>query len=144
VCVSRRFDLSVTADAPAQARHLAHTELAEVLAPGPAAAEAVADVELLVSELVSNAVKTGAAPVTLGLDIHHDWLGLSVHDRDPGWPVMLDPDPADTHGRGLRIVQALTEAWGVEPASDGGKTVWVRVPLPGPAVRLDCTHRAAR
>jgi anti-sigma regulatory factor (Ser/Thr protein kinase) len=143
VCVSRRFDLEATADAPANARHFVRDQLVTILEDVPGLPELRADVELLVSELVSNAVKASPAPVTLGMDVHHHWLGLTVHDGAPEEPVMLDPDPADTHGRGLRIVTVLADAWGVEGDPAGGKTVWVRVPLPAAAAATLTCERPA-
>jgi Histidine kinase-like ATPase domain len=130
VCVSRRFEIDSTSNAPALARRYARTELAALLVGGSELAEAVGDVELLVSELVSNAVKASAAPVLVGLEVHHKWLGLMVHDDDPADPVVMPPDPAQTHGRGLRIVSILAEAWGVRRDPAGGKTVWLRLRLP--------------
>lgn len=130
MCVTRRFEIDSTSNAPALARQCARTELATLLDDGPEAAETVNDVELLVSELVSNAVKASAAPVRVGLEVHHKWLGVMVHDDDPADPVVLYPDPAQTHGRGLRIVSILAEAWGVRRDPAGGKTVWLRLLLP--------------
>jgi anti-sigma regulatory factor (Ser/Thr protein kinase) len=133
VCVTRRFDLDATVNAPARARHLVRAELAAVLEPVPELSETVADVELMVSELVSNAVKAGPTPVTLGLDVHHDHLYLSVRDLEPQQPVVLDPAPGDTHGRGLRIVAVLASTWGVRADPAGGKTVWAELPVPAAA-----------
>jgi anti-sigma regulatory factor (Ser/Thr protein kinase) len=45
-------------------------------------------------------------------------------------PVPVKPEPADTSGRGLLLVAALAEAWGVRPRVVG-KTVWVRLAVPG-------------
>jgi anti-sigma regulatory factor (Ser/Thr protein kinase) len=141
VCVSRRFEFDSGSDAPSFARRFARTELCALLAPAPEVSETVGDVELMVSELVSNAVKASTAPVTLGLEVHHKWLGVTVHDDGPEEPVMRNPDPSEAHGRGLRIIAVLAETWGVRPDPAGGKAVWLRVPLPVAATdHLECDH----
>jgi anti-sigma regulatory factor (Ser/Thr protein kinase) len=81
-----------------------------------------ADLILAVDELVSNAIKHGpdGARVRLVADRLPD--GVRVAVRDEGLPqVVASPDAVDEHGRGLRIVEAVTEEWGVtmEPM-----TVW--------------------
>jgi anti-sigma regulatory factor (Ser/Thr protein kinase) len=45
-------------------------------------------------------------------------------------PVPVKPEPEETSGRGLLLVAALAEAWGVRPRVVG-KTVWVRLAVPG-------------
>jgi Histidine kinase-like ATPase domain len=143
VCVTRRIEIDSTSNAPALARRYARTQLTALLAPGPELTETVGDVELLVSELVSNAVKASAAPVSLGLEVHHKWLGLMVHDDDPTDPIVQYPEPADTHGRGLRIVAILAQDWGVLREPGDGKTVWLRLPLPLASTdHLRCEHPA--
>src|SRR5690242_14988941 len=111
VCISRRSEFAPNSDAPSFARRFTRTELASVLTPTPDVPEMLGDVELMVSELVSNAVKASVRPVTLGLEVHHKWLGVVVHDDGPETPVLRNPDPADPHGRGLRIVAVLAESW---------------------------------
>jgi anti-sigma regulatory factor (Ser/Thr protein kinase) len=139
VCVARRFELDPTSDAPAHARRLVCSELADLLAAAPGVSDTLSDVELVVSELVSNAVKATVQPITLGIQVHHKWLGMSVHDDEPAEPVLLDPAPGDTHGRGLQIVSALAREWGVRPEPGDGKTVWVRLALPaGSSEAFDC------
>ncbi|WP_344921214.1 ATP-binding protein [Streptosporangium oxazolinicum] len=52
---------------------------------------------------------------------------VRVTDHGSGWPRPLDLGEDASHGRGLAIVGALADRWGVVPveADGGGKTVWV-------------------
>ncbi|HXW38377.1 MAG TPA: ATP-binding protein, partial [Acidimicrobiales bacterium] len=51
---------------------------------------------------------------------------VEVTDAGIGEPSVRWPDPLQPKGRGLQIVSALADGWGVQPSSDGtpGKTVW--------------------
>jgi anti-sigma regulatory factor (Ser/Thr protein kinase) len=143
--VSRCVEVDPASDAPSYARHFARAQLTELLTGVAGVAETIGDVELLVSELVSNAVKASAGPVTLGVQVHHTWLDITVHDDNPYEPVVLDPDPGDIHGRGLQIVTVLAEDWGVQSQPADGKTVWVRLPLPaGATADLTCERPGDR
>lgn len=48
---------------------------------------------------------------------------LSVQDRSSAWPRRRSPGEAATSGRGLLMIDALADAWGVEPRGEG-KAVW--------------------
>lgn len=88
------------------------------------------------AELAGNAVRHGRVPdrrflvrVTRG----GGRLQVEVDDAAPTSPILTRaPDDAED-GRGLRIVDALADAWGVTPRACGiGKTVWAVIPY-GPA-----------
>ncbi len=82
------------------------------------------DVAMVVTELVANAVDHArtASTVTLGLD-DGDLL-VTVRDGCPdGAPRPRPVDPTAPRGRGLQMVDALAESWGVTAHADG-KTVW--------------------
>lgn len=90
----------------------------------------VDDAELLVSELVTNAVLHGLPTITLMLNLDPPGIGVGVHDASDQLPTRPGAVPGvdDVGGRGLLIVAALASAWGVEKAEDGpGKTVWFRL-----------------
>jgi serine phosphatase RsbU (regulator of sigma subunit)/anti-sigma regulatory factor (Ser/Thr protein kinase) len=100
--------------------------------------ELATTVELLVSELVTNAVRY-ASGVQVDLLLHRGTssLWIEVGDRDTRSPRMRHASPDDEGGRGLALVTALSEAWGARSTRDG-KVVWVRLDLrqgPEPAVR---------
>ncbi|WP_228456372.1 ATP-binding protein [Streptomyces durbertensis] len=79
---------------------------------------------LLVSELVGNAVlHTGAQ--RFGLRMYRTRGRVRVEVRDPsrGLPCLLPVQPMDTSGRGLWLVERLSDRWGVD-LQPRGKTTW--------------------
>ncbi|AXI85403.1 ATP-binding protein [Actinospica acidiphila] len=82
-----------------------------------------------VTELLSN-VHRHARPdktCTVEIELLLDRLKVSVHDHDPRLPVVADAGPLATCGRGLAMVAAMSESWGVLP-DDAGKVVWFTLP----------------
>ncbi|MGW5735803.1 MULTISPECIES: SpoIIE family protein phosphatase [Streptomyces] len=80
--------------------------------------------ELLVGELVTNAVRHSRGPrVGLRLVRSGTTLICEVEDDDPTLPTLLNAGPADEFGRGLRIVSVLAKEWGTSRTASG-KTVW--------------------
>ncbi|MGW4422177.1 ATP-binding protein [Streptosporangium sp. NPDC004631] len=85
------------------------------------------DVVLVVGELLANAITYGDPPVRLSVWAGTDELCVRVTDHGPDRPRHLGLDVEAVHGRGLTIVEALTDASGVIPLPDTpGKTVWAR------------------
>lgn len=86
--------------------------------------------ELLVGELVANAVVHGTGPVRVTLDAEGHLLRIAVHDNGSGTPRAAAPSASKEGGRGLLIVRALAEDWGYDAGGAGtpvGKTVWCTV-----------------
>ena len=80
---------------------------------------------LLVSELVTNAIRHGSPPVRLSLRLERDRLRVEVADSSPALPEFGQSGPDQTGGRGLRIVQLLAARWGASASPRRlGKTVW--------------------
>jgi anti-sigma regulatory factor (Ser/Thr protein kinase) len=105
------------------ARHFAASYVRS-LGLGP---DAVADTELVVSELVANAVEHGEGRIDLRLGLRGTELQIEVRDNGPGRPVPV-PVPGPS-GYGLRVVDRIATIWGVRPVTGGpGKTVWCRLP----------------
>jgi len=84
----------------------------------------VDDVRLVVSELASNAVRHAHSPFTVSLGQADRAVLLSVQDGSPDPPVLLATDCLDTAGRGVRIVDLVSDDWGVTQVPGGGKSVW--------------------
>jgi hypothetical protein len=98
----------------------------------------VESTELLVSEVVANAVRFATRPITLRL-LCTDVLRCEVEDDSPVVPRMRHARLSDEGGRGLFLVDTLAESWGVTRLSTG-KVVWFEQPLPA-AVRRSSTRR---
>jgi anti-sigma regulatory factor (Ser/Thr protein kinase) len=83
---------------------------------------------LVTSELVTNAIVHARTDVGLDVTVQDSSIVLEVTDSSPApIPPPRVPDPEDTSGRGLFLVDVLSDAWGVRSAQGGGKTVWIRV-----------------
>src|SRR5581483_1936210 len=84
---------------------------------------------LVLSELVSNAVRHGGGCVELRVQAHEGRVRLSVADGSSVVPRRREPD--DAGGRGSAVIEALSTGWGGQD-HEGGKRVWVELP-PCPA-----------
>lgn len=96
------------------------------------APEALETAELLVSELATNCIRHVGTGFELTIRSSAREVRVEVTDHGGGEPQMRHPKPTDVSGRGLRIVDMLSERWGFEHASGAGKTVWFTLALEGP------------
>ncbi|WP_122981307.1 ATP-binding protein [Actinoplanes teichomyceticus] len=113
-------------DAPGAARHLVSDAclawgLAHLAHPG----------RLVISELVTNAVRHAGTPIRVVVTRRGPGLHLSVGDGSPRMPRVLPQarrrgEPLDEHGRGLHTVRETAELWGAVPTAEG-KVVWATV-----------------
>jgi len=85
--------------------------------------------ELLVSELVTNAVRYSRGPVTLRL-VNERALVCEVLDSSAALPRLRQANGEDENGRGLQVVRQLAKRWGAR-RTPTGKVVWCEQPLPG-------------
>jgi len=90
----------------------------------------VDDATLVVTELVANAVRHAQPPIALYAVRLQQGVRVEVSDgsQDGMRPQSRTPDVTDPNGRGLEIVSALAQDWGVRPEAHG-KTVWADLPL---------------
>ena len=111
--------LTSSAAAVPQARRWVRDKLAECnVSPAP-----LADAELLVSELVTNAVRhVEGSPVTVEVIADGEVI-VRVSDNGREDPTQRDAGPLEESGRGLQIVEAVAQRWGVERRT-GSKSVW--------------------
>lgn len=90
------------------------------------------DLELMASEVVTNALIHADSDVELRLRDYPDHIRLEVRDSDVSPPVPSSLSAAEEenaqaeHGRGLIIVDSLATTWGSSP-SGRGKTVWLEL-----------------
>jgi anti-sigma regulatory factor (Ser/Thr protein kinase) len=118
--ISARFPASY--DAPGRARDF----VAGTLERWGLSGALLDDARLVVSELATNAVVHAGSAFTVELQRQGDGVNLAVSDDDPSGPVLREPHPLATSGRGLRIIATLAADWGVRADADG-KTVWARL-----------------
>lgn len=100
----------------AEARDLARSFLADVQALHgfPVSGRAMGTVQLVVSELVTNARKYAPGPCVLTLDIQDGAVRVRVWDSGTTLPVTLAPDPSRVGQHGLEIVMAVCQGLAVE------------------------------
>ncbi|NYI05055.1 ATP-binding SpoIIE family protein phosphatase [Allostreptomyces psammosilenae] len=87
------------------------------------------DIELVVSELVSNALRHGAGEVLLRLLRTERHVHVEVHDAGTSAPRRRRAAAMDESGRGLRLIADLGQRWGTRHTA-GGKAVWCQFSLP--------------
>jgi anti-sigma regulatory factor (Ser/Thr protein kinase) len=135
------LELKAVPEAPSFARRHARRVLGGWGMPG----ELVADAEMLVSELVTNALRAtllleeasldagalgGPYPMTLRLLASSRRLVIEAWDCHPGDPVPAGPSDQAEAGRGLAIVAAYANRWGSRRLSRHVKAVWAELLLP--------------
>ncbi len=112
--------------------------------------------ELLVSELVTNAVRFSGIPVStleyseranaglIWLSVRHfgDGLLIEVFDTDANPPVLADAAEDAENGRGLLLVDALSKEWSYFFPSCGGKVVYCFIEIPRAAMTNEPPARA--
>jgi anti-sigma regulatory factor (Ser/Thr protein kinase) len=90
------------------------------------------DVMVMVSELATNAVKHAAGTFEVAAYSDGDRLRVEVSDADPSVPQVQWVPAGATSGRGLLIVETLSDAWGVSAREGGGKAVWFELAVDHP------------
>lgn len=135
--ISTPLTLGAIAGSPRTARASARALLIEW-----GMADLTEPIELIVSELVTNAVQASAGytvppSVQFRMSATRDVVLIEVWDRDPRPPVLRKPNAYEEGGRGLLLVATMCARWGWTEFKQG-KTVWAEVrergvpPLPYP------------
>jgi anti-sigma regulatory factor (Ser/Thr protein kinase) len=99
--------------------------VADALA-GHASQETIETVVLLVSELTTNAVLHAGTDMALLLLVEGPTVHLEVADSNRDKPVVRDPSDDDAHGRGMLLVEVMSDRWGADRTADG-KVVWFEI-----------------
>ena len=86
-----------------------------------------AGAELVISELVANALEHSGTRVAVRLLRAERRVRVEVDDDGQGWPVLRHPEPHDQRGRGLQIVDQVASRWGVQREAGNGKTLWAEL-----------------
>lgn len=121
---SSELSLPAAAKSPCEARRFIAARLAEW------GLEDDGDVSLAASELVTNALLHARTPMTVRVELEADGevVRVEVSDGSVAQPRGRRFTVESGTGRGLRLLDTLSEEWGVD-TRDGGKTVWCRVRL---------------
>ncbi|MER6418768.1 ATP-binding protein [Streptomyces sp. NPDC001137] len=119
----------------AEARHAARRFMTDVQAVHgvPVSERAMGLVELVVSELVTNAYKYAPGPCLLDLEVNDGVVEVSIWDSDPTLPAACPTDPGRVGQHGLEIVMAVCRSFEVrrEPVGKRIKAAIVLADDPG-------------
>jgi anti-sigma regulatory factor (Ser/Thr protein kinase) len=116
-----------TPESVTQARYFAMTVV------GGVPREVEDAVAVMVSELATNSLRHAGTDFSVRVDRDDAKIRVAVTDAGPGQPAIRSPRPREPTGRGLQIVRALADDWGVTPLQDGrGKMVWFTLGVPPP------------
>jgi anti-sigma regulatory factor (Ser/Thr protein kinase) len=120
------FQLDPTLQAPREARDRTAGALRGWELP-----DAVEDTTIVVSELVTNAVEAMASEITVLVErcVDPDKVRVQIWDDANGEPRRGRQDWAAQRGRGLHIIDTLSDRWGHHAGVDGGKVVWAELPV---------------
>jgi len=81
---------------------------------------------ILTDELVTNAIMHGRPPIVLDIKEDHETVTVAVRDTGSGMPEAMTPRRGALSGRGLTIVDSMSDGWGVEQRPHG-KSVWFQL-----------------
>jgi signal transduction histidine kinase len=87
------------------------------------------DALLVLTELLTNALRFSDGDIEIVVDARRDHLQIAVRDDNAAMAKVRAADTADTAGRGIAMVEALSQSWGQYPRGEG-KVVWARLTVP--------------
>jgi anti-sigma regulatory factor (Ser/Thr protein kinase) len=88
----------------------------------------VSDAALLVSELATNAVRHASSPFRASVTRTDTTIRIAIEDLGTSEPLLRPADPDRLGGRGVALVDAMSQSWGCEPAP-AGKVVWCELSM---------------
>jgi anti-sigma regulatory factor (Ser/Thr protein kinase) len=115
--VSSTYELPSRPSSARLARRLARGAM------GGCAEPLVETAELLITELISNAVRHASSPPVMRIDVDSGTVRIAVSDESTKTPDVRHADPEDEGGRGLLLVESLATSWGWTRTT-GGKQIW--------------------
>lgn len=89
----------------------------------------VDDASLIVSEIATNAAVHAGTPYRVEVERFDGAVRIAVTDGDPAMPVPRRPRADEPGGRGLVLVDSLSQSWGASATGGGGKTVWAQLAM---------------
>ncbi|MEU6390285.1 ATP-binding protein [Streptomyces sp. NPDC046939] len=95
--------------------------------------ERLDDIRLCTSELVTNALLHGAPTddaILVRVGLHDGQVYVEVHDSGDGMPEQRAAQATSVNGRGLLLVSAIADDWGVATSEVPGKRVWASFKVP--------------
>ncbi|HVU74575.1 MAG TPA: ATP-binding protein [Mycobacteriales bacterium] len=116
-----------TLDAKPDAVALARQHVRRILLAERVALARVDDAVLLTSEVVANATLHGHGPLTMRATREGRRWTFSVSDTSPELPRPQPHSLDALGGRGLQILDAIADSWGVQPNGQRGKQVWFQL-----------------
>lgn len=122
---------------PRSAR-LARLTVEEALRAAGVPSAVLDDALLVLSEMVSNAIRHARTDFTVCTEVIGGTVRLEVLDHDTRPTALMGLDPESTSGRGLHIVSAVAADWGwnaAEGGGDSGKVVWAEFRFDTPDTR---------
>ena len=120
-----RFELAAEAISVPEARLFVRSRLRE-----HGLAEIEGDVQLVVSELATNALIHANTPFSVTIQGDAVRVLLTVQDGSPVHPAVVKVEVMDTGGRGISIVAAVSQRWGSVERVGAAKAVWASFALP--------------
>jgi anti-sigma regulatory factor (Ser/Thr protein kinase) len=128
----RQWIVQWDSDPPPNVVPFAREQLTQALADWGLVGEAGEPTQLVVTELLSNAIDHAHAPIRLTVSFPGESVRVEVHDAAPEPPRQQPRDPERLRGRGLQMVDALSSQWGWTDDA-AGKTVWADVTIGWPS-----------
>jgi PAS domain S-box-containing protein len=121
---AHRLEIDDTVDSAATARGFTAGVLEQA-----GCREIIDTAVLLVSELVTNALRHARPPYALVLDLTSEYLECRVEDSEDAVPSPAASGELAESGRGLLLLEALATEWGTRDRGSAGKTTWFRLAL---------------